>query len=71
MPLLFALLAHQGSYIQFWSLFGASKQLLAALSFLTITIWLYQAGKPVVFTLIPMLFVLSITLLGLSRIRMD
>lgn len=60
-PLVFLLLADQGSYLQFWSLFGASNQLLAALTLLAITMWLYKARKRIAFTLIPMLFVLVIT----------
>ncbi len=31
---------------KFWTLFGASNQLLAALTLLSITVWLHQARKP-------------------------
>jgi carbon starvation protein len=55
-----------GSYIKFWTLFGASNQLLAALSLLAITIWLHHARKRIAFTLLPMIFVLTITLWSLS-----
>ncbi len=58
----------EGSWVKFWTLFGASNQLLAALTLLTITLWLHQARKRIAFTLIPMLFVLSITLTALSKI---
>lgn len=61
LPVLFVLNAQPGSYIQFWSLFGASNQLLAALTLLSITVWLYQAKKRITFTLLPMLFVLLVT----------
>ena len=40
MPLVFLLAAEQGSYRLFWTLFGTSNQLLAALSLLAITVWL-------------------------------
>jgi carbon starvation protein len=60
-PLIFILFNTQGSYLQFWSLFGASNQLLAALTLLLITLWLYKARKRITFTLLPMLFVLGIT----------
>jgi carbon starvation protein len=57
--------AGEGSWIKFWTLFGASNQLLAALTLLTITVWLYRTRKRIAFTLLPMLFVLSITLWSL------
>ncbi len=60
-PMVFIYLAHAGSYLQFWSLFGASNQLLAALSLLTITMWLYRARMRISYTLLPMLFVLTVT----------
>lgn len=65
-PLIFVLLANEGSYLQFWTLFGASNQLLAALALLSITFWLAQSNRPYFFTLIPMLFVLGITLWALG-----
>ena len=64
-PFVIALLAPDGSWKEFWSLFGASNQLLAALTLLSITAWLYQARKRIAFTLLPMLFVLVITLWAL------
>jgi carbon starvation protein len=64
-PFVIALLATKGSWLDFWSLFGASNQLLAALTLLSITAWLYQARKRIAFTLLPMLFVLVITLWAL------
>ncbi|HEX9751075.1 MAG TPA: carbon starvation CstA family protein [candidate division Zixibacteria bacterium] len=57
--------AGEGSWIKFWTLFGASNQLLAALTLLTITVWLYRSRRRIMFTLLPMLFVLSITLWSL------
>jgi carbon starvation protein len=64
-PFVIAFLATKGSWLDFWSLFGASNQLLAALTLLSITAWLYQARKRIAFTLLPMLFVLTITLWAL------
>ncbi|HEY7543555.1 MAG TPA: carbon starvation CstA 5TM domain-containing protein, partial [Blastocatellia bacterium] len=57
--------APEGSYLNFWTLFGASNQLLAALTLLAITVWLYRARKRIWFTLFPMIFVLAITLWSL------
>ncbi len=65
LPVYFIAGAPEGSYIKFWTLFGSSNQLLAALSLLTITVWLHQARKRIAFTLLPMLFVLIITLWSL------
>jgi len=68
LPLALIFLAKPGSYIEFWTLFGASNQLLAALTLLSITVWLYKARKRIAFTLLPMLFVLTITLWALASI---
>jgi carbon starvation protein len=50
----------------FWTLFGTSNQLLAALTLLGITVWRKRLGKPVWFTYLPMLFVLAITVWALG-----
>jgi carbon starvation protein len=68
LPFLLIFFAKSGSYLDFWSLFGASNQLLAALTLLSITVWLYQARKRITFTLLPMLFVLVITLWALGSL---
>jgi carbon starvation protein len=65
-PFICVLLAPKGSWSDFWTLFGASNQLLAALTLLSITAWLYQARQRIAFTLLPMLFVLAITLWALT-----
>jgi carbon starvation protein len=65
-PFVCAMIAPKGSWNDFWTLFGASNQLLAALTLLSITVWLHQARKRIAFTLVPMLFVLVITLWALS-----
>lgn len=68
LPFALIFLATPGSYVEFWTLFGASNQLLAALTLLSITVWLYKARKRIAFTLLPMLFVLVITLWALGSI---
>jgi carbon starvation protein len=60
----------QGAWIKFWTLFGASNQLLAALTLLALTVWLRQEGRRYAFTLWPMLFVLVITLWALVRLAL-
>ncbi|WP_372905809.1 carbon starvation protein A [Rhodohalobacter sp.] len=50
-----------GGYL-LWPLFGTSNQLLAGISLLLITIWLKRLGRPIIYTLVPMIFVLFMTL---------
>ena len=64
-PAILLLVAGSGTYRLFWTLFGTSNQLLAALSLLAVTIWLRQSKRPFMFTLIPMLFVMGITIWAL------
>ena len=64
-PLGFLLAGGQNSYTHFWPLFGTSNQLLAALSLLSITIWLKKQGQPSWYTFAPMVFVLAVTVVAL------
>ncbi len=65
LPFYFISYAPPNSWTKFWILFGASNQLLAALTLLAVTVWLYKARKRIGFTLLPMIFVLVITLWAL------
>jgi carbon starvation protein len=67
-PFYFISVAPEGSWVKFWTLFGASNQLLAALTLLAVTIWLYGARQRIAFTLVPMAFVLLITLWALAKL---
>jgi carbon starvation protein len=58
----------EGAYVKFWTLFGASNQLLAALTLLAIAVWLKKERRGNVFVLAPMAFVLAITLWALAAI---
>jgi carbon starvation protein len=60
--------AGEGMWVKFWTLFGASNQLLAALTLLAVTVWLHHARRRIAFTLLPMLFVLTITLWALGKL---
>ena len=62
----FVVASEQGAWSRFWTLFGASNQLLAALTLLVLTLWLRRQGKPAAFTLLPMLFVTAITVWALG-----
>ncbi len=68
LPVYFILFAPPNSWAKFWTLFGASNQLLAALTLLAITVWLYQSRQRIAFTLLPMIFVLVITLWALMTL---
>jgi carbon starvation protein len=57
-----------GTWVYLWQLFGASNQLLAALSLLLVTIWLVETGRNPAFAGIPMVFmyVTTITASGVT-----
>jgi len=55
-----------GGYL-LWPLFGTANQLLAGISLLLITIWLRQKGRSTVYTLIPMIFLLFVTIWGMAE----
>ncbi len=65
LPVLFIVTAETGAYRTFWTLFGTSNQLLAALTLLAVSVWLKRSGRAYWFTLAPMFFVLTITLWSL------
>ncbi len=48
-----------------WTLFGTTNQILAGLTLLTVTIYLYRKKKPVLYTMLPMLLVLGATISGM------
>ncbi len=48
-----------------WPLFGTTNQLLAGLTLLVITIMLVRRGRPAIYTLGPLVFLLAMTLIAL------
>ena len=68
LPVYFALAAGQGAWSRFWTLFGASNQLLAALTLLVVTVWLWRSGRRTIYTLAPTVFMLAITLWALGAL---
>ncbi len=48
-----------------WTLFGTTNQILAGLTLLTVTIYLYRKRRPILYTLLPMLLVLGATISGM------
>jgi carbon starvation protein len=53
------------AYMDFWTLFGTSNQLLAALTLLAVTVWLRREKRRVWYTAVPMVFVMGITIWAL------
>lgn len=60
-----AALTLSGQSMTIWPVFGSANQLLAALALLAITVWMANLKQKYLFTLIPMLFMFSITLTAL------
>jgi len=48
-----------------WTLFGTTNQILAGLTLLTVSIYLYRKRKPILYTMLPMLLVLGATISGM------
>ena len=48
-----------------WPLFGTTNQLVAGVTLLVISVWLRRQGKPVVYTLLPMIFVGAATVVAM------
>lgn len=70
-PLAFLSFSDANAYLQFWTLFGASNQLMAALTLVALTTWLARRDgglRRAWFTLLPMLVLLTLTLWALLRI---
>jgi carbon starvation protein len=56
------LLVLTGTWVYLWQLFGASNQLMAALSLLLVTLWLRSTGRNPAYAGIPMIFMYVTTL---------
>lgn len=60
--LLTLLLVLSGTWIYLWQLFGASNQLMAALSLLIVTLWLRSVGRNPAYAMYPMIFMYITTM---------
>ncbi len=58
-------------FMVFWSIFGTSNQLLAALTLLGLTVWMYRTGKSYWITLAPMVFMMVMTFWSLSQLTRE
>jgi carbon starvation protein len=66
LPLGFVVFSSKSSWLLFWTLFGTSNQLLAALSLLGVSVWLKKIGRRFWYTLAPGLFVAAVTVSSLA-----
>jgi carbon starvation protein len=48
-----------------WPLFGTTNQLVAGVTLLVVSVWLRRMGRPVIYTLVPMIFVGAATLVAM------
>ena len=51
-----------GTWVYLWQLFGASNQMLAALSLLIVTVWLASVGRNAAYAGLPMIFMYATTI---------
>ena len=51
----------QSAGLALWALFGSTNQVMAALTLLTVTVYLRQRGRNYWYTLIPMMFMMCVT----------
>ena len=48
-----------------WPLFGTTNQLVAGMTLLVVSVWLQRQGKPVVYTVLPMILVATATVVAM------
>ncbi|MDF1543680.1 MAG: carbon starvation CstA family protein [bacterium] len=58
-------IAYSGGYKAIWPVFGATNQLLAAMTLIVVTVWLHRSGKKYWFTMIPAILMVSTTIFAL------
>ncbi|MFP8879751.1 MAG: carbon starvation CstA family protein, partial [Myxococcota bacterium] len=51
--------------LMLWPLFGTTNQLVASVTLLIVSVWLRKLGRPIVYTLVPMLFVGAATVIAM------
>jgi len=63
--LLMFLMGYSNAFAALWKIFGSANQLLASLTLMAITVWLYLRGKRIFYTMIPAIFMILTTLASL------
>ncbi len=64
-PLIFLSLTEEKGYIVAWPIFGISNQLLASLVLMVLSVWLIKTGKNSLYAILPMIFMLVMTVWSL------
>ena len=64
-PFAFLTLTQEKGYLVAWPIFGTSNQLLASLILLAISVWLIRSDKNALYSVIPMIFMIGMTLWSL------
>jgi len=62
---LMLVIARTNGYMLIWPLFGATNQLLAALTLIAVTVWLHRAHRPTWFVVIPAVVMIATTVAAL------
>jgi carbon starvation protein len=65
LPFAFLMLTKEKGYLVAWPIFGTSNQLLASLTLLAVSVWLRRIGKNPWFAIVPMAFMMVMTLWSL------
>lgn len=65
LPFLFLIFTKEKGYLVAWPIFGTSNQLLASLILLAVSVWLIKNGKKAIYVILPMFFMLVMTLWSL------
>lgn len=66
LPLGFLLTTEEKGYLVAWPVFGTANQLLASLTLLAVSVWLSKSGRQALFAIVPMLFMMAMTLWSLA-----
>ncbi len=65
LPVIFLMATKEKGYLVAWPIFGTSNQLLASLTLLAVSVWLIRTGRNAIYAIIPMIFMLVMTLWSL------
>jgi len=65
------LLGYFNAFTLIWPIFGSANQLLAALSLIAISVWLYYRGRKTWYTVLPAVFMIVTTLASLVFLLVD
>lgn len=63
-----AILVFSGEGMAIWPIFGSANQLLGALAFLAIAVWMVRQGKSARFAFYPMIFMFAVTVTALIQL---